>query len=78
MDGFTPTVVLQLLLSVAAAGGVYGAIRADLNNMKRSLDEERRLREKHEAEDDKTHHDIRDDLGLVSMRVSVMEGRAHK
>lgn len=78
MDGFTPTVVLQLLLSVAAAGGVYGAIRADLNNMKRSLDEERRLREKHEADDDQTHHDIRSELQVVGNRVSVMDGRALK
>jgi len=78
MDGFTPTFLLQLVLVIGSSGAVYGAIRADLNNMKRSLDEERRLREKHETEDDRTHHDIRDEIASVVMKVSVMEGRALK
>lgn len=76
MDGFTPAFVLQLVVAVGSAGAVYGAIRADLNNMKRSIDEERRLREDHAKADDKSFHDIRGDVGAVSNRVATLEGKA--
>jgi hypothetical protein len=57
---------------------VYGAIRADLNNLRRAHDAEVRLREEHAAADDKSFHDIRGDIGAVSNRVAVIEGRLVK
>jgi hypothetical protein len=75
MDGFTPTFFLEVLIAVGSAGAVYGAIRSDLANLRRAQEDEKRLREEHAAEDDKSFHDIRDDLGLVSNRVAVIEGR---
>lgn len=78
MEGFTPSFFLQLVVAVGSAGAVYGAIRADLNNMKRSLDEERRLREEHSKEDDKSFHNIRGDIGTVSNRVALLEGKLQK
>lgn len=78
MDGFTPTFFLQLLIAVGSAGAVYGAIRADLNNLKNGLDEEKRLREDHAKNDDKSFHDIRDEIAGVGNRVSLIEGAAKR
>lgn len=75
MDGFTPTFFLEVMIAVGSAGSVYGAIRADLTNLRREHEDEKRLREEHAVADDKSFHDIRDDLGLVSNRVAVIEGR---
>ena len=75
MDGFTPSFVLQLLIGVGSAGAVYGAVRSDLNNMARSLTEDRRLREEHAREDDKTHHDIRNELQQVRLDQARLDGK---
>lgn len=75
MDGFTPSFVLQLLLAIGSAGAVYGAVRADLNNMARSLDEERRLREQHAQETDRTHHDLRGEIQQVKIDQARLDGK---
>lgn len=75
MDGFTPSFVLQLLLAIGSAGAVYGAVRADLNNMARSLDEERRLREQHAQETDRTHQDLRGEIQTVKVQQARLEGK---
>lgn len=75
MEGFTPTFFLQLLLVIGSAFAVYGAIKADLKNTIRSLDEERRLREEHEKDDDATHHDLRGDIQEVKVKTALLEGK---
>lgn len=74
MDGFTPTFFLQLLIAVGSAGAVYGAIRADLNNLKRGLEEETRLREVLDHETDESLHNIRDTVNDVGLKVAALEG----
>lgn len=78
MDGFTPAFFLQVVIAVGSAGAMYGAVRADLRNMMRGIDEERRLREEHEKSDASAHHDIRGTIQAVSNRVALLEGRAGK
>ena len=78
MDGFTPTFFLQLVISVLSGGIAYGVLKTDLKNTIAGLNEERRLREEHEKNDDKTHHDIREELGIVSNRLATMEGRSQR
>lgn len=75
MDGFTPTFFLNLLVALGSGGIAYGVLKTDLKNTIEGLQKETQLREKHEAEDDKTHHDIRGEVGTVSNRVAVLEGR---
>lgn len=75
MEGFTPSFVLQLLLAIGSAGAVYGAVRADLNNMARSLDEERRLREEHAKDDDETHHDLRGAIQQIKVDQARLDGK---
>ncbi len=75
MDGFTPTFFLQLVIAIGSGFGAYMAIKTDLRNTIEGLRKETELREKHEGEDDKTHHDIRGEVGVVSNRVAVLEGR---
>lgn len=74
MEGFTPAFFLQVIVAIGSGGLAYGALRADLKNLMRSVDEERRIREAHEREDDQTHHDIRDAVGVLSNRLARMEG----
>lgn len=64
----------QLGISLLSVGAMYGAIRADLNNMKRSLDEERRLREHLGDTVREAFIDLREKLGEVSNRVARNEG----
>lgn len=78
MEGFTPSFFLQVIIALASGVGAFYAMKADLRSMFLGLAEEKRLREEHEKEDDATHHDIRDDLGTVSTRLAVLEGRAQK
>lgn len=75
MEGFTPTFFLQLVIALVSGYGAFVAMKADLRAMFRELENEKRLREEHEKEDDKTHHDIRGELQVVGNRVSVIEGR---
>lgn len=75
MEGFTPTFFLNLIIALLSGGIAYGVLKTDLKNTIAGLQEETRLREKHEESDDKTHHDIRGDLSTVSNRVAVIEGR---
>lgn len=75
MEGFTPTFFLELMVAIGSAGCVYGAIRSDLKNLRTSFADEKRLREEHAKEDDESFHGIRSDLGEVSTRVAVIEGR---
>ena len=75
MDGFTPSFVLQLLIGIGSAGAVYGAVRSDLNNMARSLDEERRLRENQARDTDETHHDLRGAIQLIKVDQARLEGK---
>jgi hypothetical protein len=75
MEGFTPTFFLQLVIALMAGVGSYYAIKTDLRNCIDGLKKETALREKHEEEDDKTHHDIRGEVGVVSNRVAILEGR---
>lgn len=78
MDGFTPTFFLQLVISVLSGGIAYGVLKTDLKNTIAGLQKETELREKHEGEDDRTHHDIRGEIGAVSNRVAVIEGRLER
>jgi hypothetical protein len=75
MDGFTPGFFLNLVIALMSGAIAYGVLKTDLKNAIAGLEEERRLREKHEGEDDKTHHDIRGEVGAVGNRVSLLEGR---
>lgn len=74
MDGFTPSFFLQLLIAVGSAGAVYGAIRADLNNLRRGLDEETRLREELAHATDKSLHSVRGAVNEVGLKVAALEG----
>lgn len=74
MEGFTPAFFLQVVIAIGSGGLAYGVMKADLKNLMRSVDEERRIREKHEKDDDETHHDIRNELGILSNQVARMEG----
>jgi hypothetical protein len=78
MEGFTPTFFLQLVISVLSGGIAYGVLKTDLKNTISGLQKETQLREDHEKEDDETHHDIRDKLGEVVSRVSILEGRSQR
>lgn len=77
MDGFTPTFFLQLLIAVGSAGAVYGAIRADLNNMGTGLAEEKRLREKLASDTDASFHDVRDEVNGLGVKVATLQGARH-
>lgn len=74
MDGFTPSFFLQCLIAIGSAGAVYGAIRTDLNNLKRGLEEETRLRETLDHETDDSLHDVRNSINEVGMKVAALEG----
>lgn len=76
MEGFTPTFFLNLIIALMSGGVAYGVMKTDLANTIENLRKETDLREKHETEDDETHHDIRDKMGTISGRVSVLEGRS--
>lgn len=78
MEGFTPSFFLQVIIALGSGVGAFYAMKADLKNMFRELENEKRLREEHEKDDDQTHHDIRDNLGSVSTRIAVLEGRAQQ
>jgi len=75
LDGFTPTFFLELIIALLSAGGVYGAIRMDLKTLRERVDEERRQREAHAKEDDDCFRELRDDLGGIHGRLSVVEAR---
>jgi hypothetical protein len=75
MTEFTPGFFLNLIIALLSGGIAYGVLKTDLKNTIEGLQKETQLREKHEAEDDKTHHDIRGEVGSVSNRVAVLEGR---
>lgn len=75
MSEFTPGFFLNLVIALLSGGIAYGVLKTDLKNTIEGLLKETQLREKHEAEDDKTHHDIRGAVGTVSNRVAVLEGR---
>lgn len=75
MEGFTPAFFLQLVIAIGSAGAIYGAVRADLKNLMRSVDEDRRLREKHAEDDDKSFHDIRGELSVHHGKISRLEAQ---
>jgi thiamine phosphate synthase YjbQ (UPF0047 family) len=75
MDGFTPTFFLNLVVALLSGGVAYGVLKTDLANTIERVSEETRLREKHEKDDDATHHDIRGELQTVSSRIATMEGQ---
>jgi hypothetical protein len=75
MTEFTPGFFLNLIIALLSGGIAYGVLKTDLKNTIEGLQKETELREKHEAEDDKTHHDIRGEVGTVSNRIAVLEGR---
>ena len=75
MDGFTPAFFLNLVIALLSGGIAYGVLKTDLKNTIAGLLKETELREQHEKEDDKTHHDIRGEVGAVSNRVAVLEAR---
>lgn len=74
MDGFSPSFFLQLVIAVGSAGAVYGAVRADLANLREKLEEETRLRENAGKETDAAIHDIRNDITGHHGRISKLEG----
>jgi hypothetical protein len=78
MTEFTPGFFLNLIIALLSGGIAYGVLKTDLKNCIDGLQKETQLREKHEAEDDKTHNDIRGEVGTVSNRVAVLEGRLNK
>lgn len=75
MEGFTPAFFLQLLIAVGTAGAVYGAIKADLRNMHRQLEELKGDFKDHVKSDDETHHELRQADQAALGRVSTIEGR---
>lgn len=75
MDGFTPTFFLNLVVALLSGAVAYGVLKTDLANTITRLTEETRLREKHEKDDDETHHDIRGDIQTVNSRVATLEGQ---
>lgn len=74
-SGFTPQFWLQVGLTLAAVAAGFGMIKAELKNIGRSLDLERKEREKHVEADDQSFHDIRDHLSSHHGRISVLEGK---
>lgn len=76
-NGFTPTFFLQLVIAMVTGVGAYYAIKTDLKNTIDGLSEEKRLREKLSDDVDASIHDVRGEIGIVSNRVSVLEGRRH-
>jgi thiamine phosphate synthase YjbQ (UPF0047 family) len=78
MSGFDPAFFLNLVVALMSGGIAYGVLKTDLKNTIEGLKKETELREKHEGEDDKTHHDIRGEVGAVSNRVAVMEGQLRR
>lgn len=75
MELLTPQFLLQALVTIAAVSAGYGMLRADLKNLVRSLDEERRLREEHSKADDASFHDIRDQLQIQFGAIKVLEAK---
>lgn len=75
MDGFTPTFFLNLVVALLSGGVAYGVLKTDLANTIENLRKETSLREVHEQDDDRTHHDIRGEIQVVSNRLSTMEGQ---
>lgn len=75
MEGFTPSFFLQLAIALLSAGAVYGAIRSDIKNLHRRLDEEREAAKLHRSEDDTSFHDIRNDIQGHHGRISRIEGQ---
>lgn len=73
MEGFTPTFFLQLVIAIGSGGIAYGVLRADLKNLIRSVDEDRRLREEHAKEDDNSFHEIRNELQSQHGRLARVE-----
>jgi hypothetical protein len=66
---------LNLVIALMSGAIAYGVLKTDLKNTIERLNKETELREEHEKQDDETHHDIRGEVGLVSQRVAVIEGR---
>lgn len=75
MEGFTPAFFLQVVIAIGSAGAMYGAIRADMKNLMRSIDDDRRLREMHAKEDDESFRDIRDELQVQHGRIASLEAQ---
>lgn len=75
MDGLTPAFWLQVILTVGTVAAGFGVLNANVKNIARSLDLEREAREKHAADDDKSFHDIRDNLQEYHGRLSRIEGQ---
>lgn len=75
MEGFTPTFFLQLVIAIGSGGIAYGVLRADLKNLIRSVDEDRRLREEHAKEDDMSFHDLRGEIQAQHGRLAKLEGQ---
>lgn len=73
-EGFTPSFFLQLAIALLSAGAVYGAIRSDIKNLHRRLDDERETAKQHRDEDDESFRDIRDKLQGHHGRISHIEG----
>lgn len=74
IDNVPLTLLYQIIGSLFAAGVVWGVVKSDIKNLHARLSEERRLREDHAKEDDKSFHDIRDHLVAYHGRISRMEG----
>ena len=75
MEGLTPAFWIQVILTVGAVAAGFGMLRADLKNIAGNLKIEREERQNHVSSDDKTFHDIRDELQGHHGRISVLEGQ---
>jgi len=72
---FTAGFFLQLIMAIAAAGAVYGAIRVHLHFIELGLTEEKRLREEHVKQDLDSFHSVNTEISRVNQRISLVEGK---
>lgn len=72
--GFTPTFFLELIIAVGSGLGSYWAMKTDLKNAIAGIAEEKRQREMLDEKTDRSIDGLRENLGTVGNRVSVLEG----
>lgn len=78
MDTQLAQFILELVVALVSALGVFFTMKADMKNMWRELTEEKRLREEHAKADENSFHNIRGEVGAISNRVAVVEGRLER
>ena len=74
-EGLTPAFWLQVILTVGTVAAGFGVLNANVKNIAKSLDLERQSREEHAKQDDKSFHDLRDQMQGHHGRISRIEGQ---